>query len=147
MGVCELWSVHLSRVLWETQRSRSSHQVSYPPTHTHVDHPPHSFVRSVTMDKWKDSEVQKMQVVNCLWCVCVVIMGCCFLCSLCTQVGGNSRAQEFLSSQSDITADMSLSHKYSTRGAALYRDKVSTYTQVWGPLTKPLPPHTDPGLV
>ncbi|XP_064402829.1 ADP-ribosylation factor GTPase-activating protein 1-like [Halichondria panicea] len=59
-----------------------------------------SFVRSVTMDKWKDSEVQKMQV------------------------GGNSRAQEFLSSQSDITADMSLSHKYSTRGAALYRDKI-----------------------
>ena len=60
-----------------------------------------SFVRSITMDKWKDSEVEKMKV------------------------GGNKRAEEFFSSQSDISDTMTLSDKYNSRAAALYRDKVS----------------------
>jgi ADP-ribosylation factor GTPase-activating protein 1 len=61
-----------------------------------------SFVRSTTMDKWKDIELEKMKV------------------------GGNSRAEEFFSSQSDITPGMSLADKYDTKTSALYRDKIST---------------------
>lgn len=52
------------------------------------------------MDRWKDSEVEKMKV------------------------GGNKRAHEFFSSQSDITDNMTISEKYNSRAAALYRDKV-----------------------
>ncbi|KAL5463425.1 hypothetical protein EMCRGX_G032320 [Ephydatia muelleri] len=59
-----------------------------------------SFVRSITMDRWKDSEVEKMKV------------------------GGNKRAHEFFSSQSDITDGMTISEKYNSKAAALYRDKI-----------------------
>lgn len=52
------------------------------------------------MDRWKDSEVEKMKV------------------------GGNSRAQDFFDSQGDIHPRMSISEKYNSRTAALYRDKV-----------------------
>lgn len=62
---------------------------------------PFSFVRSVTMDKWKDVELQKMKL------------------------GGNRKAREFLESQSDWNPNYSLSDKYNTRAAALYRDKVN----------------------
>lgn len=55
------------------------------------------------MDRWKDSEVEKMKV------------------------GGNSRAKEFFDSQSDIYPGMSFSEKYNSRAAALYRDKVFTH--------------------
>ena len=41
------------------------------------------------------------------------------------QVGGNSRAKDFFSSQPDISPGISLSDKYNSRAAALYRDKVS----------------------
>lgn len=54
------------------------------------------------MDKWKDSELEKMRV------------------------GGNSRCADFFSAQSDIYEGMSLQEKYNTRGAALYRDKIAT---------------------
>ena len=59
-----------------------------------------SFVRSVSMDKWKDLELEKMKA------------------------GGNRNAKEFFESQSDFRADMSLQEKYNSRAAALYRDKV-----------------------
>ena len=52
------------------------------------------------MDRWKDSELEKMKV------------------------GGNSRAKEFFDSQSDIYPGISFSDKYNSRTAALYRDKV-----------------------
>lgn len=61
-----------------------------------------SFVRSTTMDKWKDSELEKMKV------------------------GGNSRAKDFFASQSDISPGMSIRERYNSRAAALYRDKIST---------------------
>ena len=65
-----------------------------------------SFVRSITMDKWKDIELEKMKV------------------------GGNRKAKEFLASQSDYNANtMSLQQRYNTRAAALYRDKISTEAQ------------------
>ena len=61
----------------------------------------HSFVRSVTMDKWKDSEIEKMKV------------------------GGNRRAKEFLESQvKEWNPRASLSERYNSKAAALYRDKV-----------------------
>ena len=44
--------------------------------------------------------------------------------SPCPQVGGNSRAKEFFSSQGEIQDGMSLEDKYDSRTAALYRDKV-----------------------
>ena len=59
-----------------------------------------SFVRSVSMDKWKDLELEKMKV------------------------GGNRRAKEFFLSQPDFHEGMSLQEKYNSKAAALYRDKV-----------------------
>ncbi|XP_074603127.1 ADP-ribosylation factor GTPase-activating protein 1-like [Brevipalpus obovatus] len=61
-----------------------------------------SFVRSVTMDKWKDIELAKMKA------------------------GGNKKAKEFLSSQADWDFGMPLSERYNTLAAALYRDKLQT---------------------
>lgn len=53
------------------------------------------------MDKWKDSELEKMKV------------------------GGNRKAREFLESQPDWDDSMSIQQRYNTSAAALYRDKVS----------------------
>jgi len=61
-----------------------------------------SFVRSVTMDKWKDVELEKMKV------------------------GGNKRAKEFLSNQTDWSDSANITSKYNSKAAALYRDKVTT---------------------
>lgn len=52
------------------------------------------------MDKWKESELAKMKV------------------------GGNKKAKEFFQSQDDWNDNLSLTDKYNTRAAALYRDKV-----------------------
>lgn len=61
-----------------------------------------SFVRSVTMDKWKDTELNKMKV------------------------GGNNKATSFFNYQTDYRDGMSISGKYHTKAAALYRDKIAT---------------------
>jgi len=61
-----------------------------------------SFVRSVTMDKWKDVELSKMKC------------------------GGNKQAKEFFSNQSDWQDSAPISVKYNTKAAALYRDKITT---------------------
>ncbi|PNI36414.1 ARFGAP1 isoform 9 [Pan troglodytes] len=58
-----------------------------------------SFVRSVTMDKWKDIELEKMKA------------------------GGNAKFREFLESQEDYDPCWSLQEKYNSRAAALFRDK------------------------
>ncbi|XP_015586322.1 ADP-ribosylation factor GTPase-activating protein 1 isoform X2 [Cephus cinctus] len=70
-----------------------------------------SFVRSVSMDKWKDTELEKMKV------------------------GGNRNAREFLDSQPDWDESMPISHKYNTKAAALYRDKIATLArgENWSP--------------
>lgn len=64
-----------------------------------------SFVRSVTMDKWKDIELEKMKV------------------------GGNRQAKEFLNSQPDYNASMNLQQRYNSRAAALLRDKITNEAQ------------------
>ncbi|ROT69104.1 ADP-ribosylation factor GTPase-activating protein 1 [Penaeus vannamei] len=64
-----------------------------------------SFVRSITMDKWKDIELEKMKV------------------------GGNRKAKDFLFSQSDYDHQAPLQQKYNTRAAALYRDKITSLAQ------------------
>lgn len=64
-----------------------------------------SFVRSVTMDKWKDIELEKMKV------------------------GGNEKAKEFFEAQDDWDDTMSIQQRYNTKAAALYRDKISTLAQ------------------
>lgn len=61
-----------------------------------------SFVRSISLDKWKDIELEKMKV------------------------GGNRAAKEFFASQPDYKSSMNIQQKYNTRAAALYRDKIST---------------------
>lgn len=53
------------------------------------------------MDKWKEIELEKMKV------------------------GGNSNARIFFEAQDDYDDSMSIQQKYNTKGAALYRDKVS----------------------
>ncbi|XP_048488504.1 ADP-ribosylation factor GTPase-activating protein 1 isoform X1 [Plutella xylostella] len=70
-----------------------------------------SFVRSVTMDKWKDIELEKMMV------------------------GGNSKAREFLESQPDYKPGMTLPQKYNTKAAAMYRQKISALAEgrSWSP--------------
>ncbi|XP_057558850.1 ADP-ribosylation factor GTPase-activating protein 1 isoform X2 [Hippopotamus amphibius kiboko] len=64
-----------------------------------------SFVRSVTMDKWKDVELEKMKA------------------------GGNAKFREFLESQEDYDPCWSLQEKYSSKAAALFRDKVATLAE------------------
>lgn len=59
-----------------------------------------SFVRSVSMDKWKDIELEKMKA------------------------GGNRNAKNFFKSQSDYDPGMTLQEKYNSKAAALYRDKI-----------------------
>ena len=56
--------------------------------------------RSVTMDKWKELELNKMKS------------------------GGNNKAKEFLEGQSDWKAGGNISANYNSKAAALYRDKV-----------------------
>lgn len=74
-----------------------------------------SFVRSVTMDKWKDIELEKMKV------------------------GGNSKAKAFFKSQPDFRSNMTIQEKYNTRAAALYRDKISSLAEgkSWSEETSP----------
>lgn len=64
-----------------------------------------SFVRSLTLDKWKDIELEKMKI------------------------GGNKNAKLFFESQPDYKQNMSIQQKYNSRCAALYRDKISTEAQ------------------
>lgn len=64
-----------------------------------------SFVRSVSMDKWKDIELEKMKV------------------------GGNRNARTFFDAQDDWDDTFPIQKKYNTRAAALYRDKISTLAQ------------------
>ncbi|XP_040187559.1 ADP-ribosylation factor GTPase-activating protein 1 isoform X2 [Rana temporaria] len=64
-----------------------------------------SFVRSVTMDKWKDAELEKMKA------------------------GGNAKFRQFLETQEEYDACLSLQEKYNSRAAALYRDKVATLAE------------------
>jgi len=64
-----------------------------------------SFVRSVTMDKWKEAELCKMRV------------------------GGNKRARVFLESQADWSSSAPLNAKYNSKAAALYKDKISIESQ------------------
>ncbi|XP_067904377.1 ADP-ribosylation factor GTPase-activating protein 1 [Heterodontus francisci] len=63
-----------------------------------------SFVRSVTMDKWKDLELEKMKV------------------------GGNANFRQFLELQ-DYDRCWSLQEKYNSRAAAFYRDKIAALAE------------------
>ncbi|XP_024230936.1 ADP-ribosylation factor GTPase-activating protein 1 isoform X8 [Oncorhynchus tshawytscha] len=64
-----------------------------------------SFVRSVTMDKWKDIELEKMKA------------------------GGNGKFRMFLELQDDYNATWTMQDKYNSRPAALFRDKVATIAE------------------
>ena len=61
-----------------------------------------SFVRSSTMDKFKDRELSAMKL------------------------GGNLQLKDFFNSSPDITPGMSLKKKYQSLSAAVYRDKIQT---------------------
>ncbi|XP_051957926.1 ADP-ribosylation factor GTPase-activating protein 1 isoform X5 [Xyrauchen texanus] len=64
-----------------------------------------SFVRSVSMDKWKDLELEKMKA------------------------GGNGKFRVFLELQDDYDPSWSLQEKYNSKAAALFRDKVATLAE------------------
>nr|KAF6272922.1 ADP ribosylation factor GTPase activating protein 1 [Pipistrellus kuhlii] len=64
-----------------------------------------TFVRSVTMDKWKDIELEKMKA------------------------GGNAKFKQFLESQEDYDPCWSLQDKYNSKAAALFRDKVAALAE------------------
>ncbi|KAG7280506.1 hypothetical protein CRUP_022036 [Coryphaenoides rupestris] len=64
-----------------------------------------SFVRSVTMDKWKDIELEKMKA------------------------GGNGKFRLFLELQDDYDPTWNLQQKYNSKAAALFRDKVATLAE------------------
>jgi len=64
-----------------------------------------SFVRSVTMDKWKDSELNKMKA------------------------GSNAKAKAFLEDHTDWNSSAPIRVKWNTRAAALYKDKILTESQ------------------
>ncbi|XP_013147408.1 PREDICTED: ADP-ribosylation factor GTPase-activating protein 1 isoform X1 [Papilio polytes] len=70
-----------------------------------------SFVRSITMDKWKDIELEKMMV------------------------GGNAKARLFFENQPDYKPDMSIPQKYNTKAAAMYRQKIAALAEggSWSP--------------
>uniref|UniRef100_A0A3B4Z440 ADP-ribosylation factor GTPase-activating protein 1 n=1 Tax=Stegastes partitus TaxID=144197 RepID=A0A3B4Z440_9TELE len=81
-----------------------------------------SFVRSVTMDKWKDIELEKMKA------------------------GGNGRFRLFLELQDDYDPNWNLQEKYNSRAAALFRDKVATLAEgkEWSIETSPARNWTSP---
>ncbi|XP_046786701.1 ADP-ribosylation factor GTPase-activating protein 1 isoform X28 [Gallus gallus] len=81
-----------------------------------------SFVRSVTMDKWKDIELEKMKA------------------------GGNSKFREFLESQDDYDPCWSMQEKYNSKAAALFRDQVATVAEgkEWSLETSPARNWTPP---
>ncbi|TKR95303.1 hypothetical protein L596_009492 [Steinernema carpocapsae] len=72
-----------------------------------------SFVRSITMDKWKPKEFEMMMA------------------------GGNKKAREFLEAQPDFKVGWTIQEKYKSRAAALLRDKVKCEAKgkLWNPLT------------
>ncbi|CEG76388.1 Putative ADP-ribosylation factor GTPase-activating protein 1 [Rhizopus microsporus] len=61
-----------------------------------------SFVRSITMDKWFDDQLKKMDI------------------------GGNEKAKEFFESQPEYSTNMTTTQKYHSRFATAYRQKLST---------------------
>lgn len=62
-----------------------------------------SFVRSISMDYWKDNELQRMKV------------------------GGNRQAKEFFIKEN--VDSLNFIERYNSRAAALYRDKIRTESQ------------------
>lgn len=76
-----------------------------------------SFVRSVTMDKWKDSELEKMKV------------------------GGNRKMRDFLEDRSAPSGNIQA--KYNSQPAALYKDKILVESQggVWDEDSSPAQKH------
>ncbi|KAI3408531.1 hypothetical protein GPALN_010145 [Globodera pallida] len=83
-----------------------------------------SFVRSLTMDKWKEAELARMRA------------------------GGNAHAREFFESQPDFRPHWSIQEKYNSRAAALLRDKVATEAdgRVWSYETSPARNYQPPML-
>jgi len=74
-----------------------------------------SFVRSISMDKWKDIELEKMKV------------------------GGNQKAREFFDSMDDWDDTLPIERRYNSKAAALYKDKIATIAagKPWDPKTSP----------
>ncbi|RKP11906.1 putative GTPase activating protein for Arf-domain-containing protein, partial [Piptocephalis cylindrospora] len=72
-----------------------------------------SFVRSVTMDRWTEDQVKRMQL------------------------GGNVKALEFFQSQPDYSPNMSIKDKYTSAFAEQYREKLKAECEgrAWTPTT------------
>ncbi|KAF7727177.1 Zn finger-containing GTPase- Activating Protein for ARF [Apophysomyces ossiformis] len=70
-----------------------------------------SFVRSISMDKWFDDQLKKMDI------------------------GGNEKAKAFFESQPDYSPNMSMQQKYNSHFASLYREKLAAEAEgrTWTP--------------
>ncbi|KAI7863759.1 hypothetical protein BDF14DRAFT_1840785 [Spinellus fusiger] len=70
-----------------------------------------SFVRSISMDKWFDDQLKKMDV------------------------GGNQKAKTFFDQHLEDGSQMSVTQKYNSHAATLYREKLSAEAEgrVWTP--------------
>lgn len=70
-----------------------------------------SFVRSITMDKWSEQQVKKMDL------------------------GGNARAVEFFKKSPEFSDDMTIEKKYTSRFAQDYREKLAAECEgkAWAP--------------
>lgn len=81
-----------------------------------------SFVRSLTMDNWKEEELERMKV------------------------GGNAALRDWFASQPDVKPGMGLQEKYNTRAAALYRDKIAVTArgEAWSVETSSFRNYTPP---
>ncbi|KAF9429430.1 Zn finger-containing GTPase- Activating Protein for ARF [Entomortierella beljakovae] len=74
-----------------------------------------SFVRSISMDKWSDDQLKKMEL------------------------GGNIKAKEFFEASPDYYSGMSIKEKYSSVFAAQYKEKLAALCEgrPWTPSTSP----------
>ncbi|KAI8986519.1 putative GTPase activating protein for Arf-domain-containing protein [Pilobolus umbonatus] len=77
-----------------------------------------SFVRSISMDKWFDDQLKKMDI------------------------GGNLKAREFFESQAEYSPSMSPQQKYNSRFATQYREKLIAEAEgkPWTPSATPASP-------
>ncbi|KAF9166750.1 Zn finger-containing GTPase- Activating Protein for ARF [Actinomortierella ambigua] len=81
-----------------------------------------SFVRSITMDKWSDDQLKRMDL------------------------GGNNKAREFFEASPDYFPGMSIKEKYNSVFAAQYKDKLAALCEgrPWTPSTSTLSANRTP---
>lgn len=84
-----------------------------------------SFVRSVTMDKWKGEFSRKLILIFLL--IQDFTLKETELAKM--KAGGNAKAREFFEEEEENWDGMSIKQRYNSKAAAIYRDKISTLAE------------------